>query len=190
MNTQTEGGGNSSPKKHLWALSVSRIPLAFLFIIFFDKTNQSTVLAGLVVLIIFEITDILDGYIARRLGIESDQGALIDSLSDSVGRVIVYASLSGQGLILPFVPIAMALRDIVVSYCRTAAMLNGRYIQALLLGKIKGVVQGGVSIGVLALYLNSMHTTGLIDFLSYFVIVVTVLSVYPYISQLHGQTRP
>ena len=62
-------------------LSLSRIFLLAPIIIFFYK---SFYLLSLIIFIIAAITDYLDGHIARKKNLNSDQGALLDLLSDKI----------------------------------------------------------------------------------------------------------
>src|SRR3989344_4930872 len=60
-------------------LSLSRIPLTLLFLIF----NQDKIIS-IIILFLVILTDVIDGYIARKNRIASKFGALIDPLADKV----------------------------------------------------------------------------------------------------------
>ena len=66
-------------KKHIAnLLTVSRIILALILLIFFNKIS----LLFLILYTIAEFTDIIDGTIARKTGSSSHMGAFLDSIAD------------------------------------------------------------------------------------------------------------
>jgi CDP-diacylglycerol---glycerol-3-phosphate 3-phosphatidyltransferase len=87
------------------------------------------------------ITDWLDGYLARRMGIETVFGKFLDPIAD---KLIVMAALI---MILPFnrVPAWMVLvilgREIIITGLRGLASTEGIVIPASNLGKFKTIFQ-------------------------------------------------
>lgn len=98
------------------------------------------------------ITDWLDGYLARRMGIVTVFGKFLDPIAD---KLIVMAALI---MILPFgrVPAWMVLvilgREIVITGLRGIASSEGIVIQASDLGKFKTIFQIVAIIGLLLHY--------------------------------------
>lgn len=97
-----------------------------------------------------EVTDALDGIVARRTGTASAIGGVFDPLSDSLSRLAIYFSLALTGCLSIAVPLVMAGRDIVVAYTRIINAMTGGRTSARLSGKVKAVVQGGGIFAVLA----------------------------------------
>lgn len=95
------------------------------------------------------ITDWLDGYLARRMGIVTVFGKFLDPIAD---KLIVTAALI---MILPFgrVPAWMVLvilsREIIITGLRGIASSEGIVIQASDLGKFKTIFQLVAIIGLL-----------------------------------------
>jgi len=98
------------------------------------------------------VTDWLDGYLARRMGIVTIFGKFLDPIAD---KLIVMAALI---MILPFgrVPAWMVLvilgREIIITGLRGIASSEGIVIQASNLGKFKTIFQLVAIIGLLLHY--------------------------------------
>lgn len=107
-------------------------------------------LIGLAVL--GEITDLADGFLARKFGMASDLGAALDPLCDSLYRLTVFLGFAAAGWIPFWMVLIFAYRDIIVSYARIAAASRGSKVGARWSGKIKAVVQGAAQIAVLVLF--------------------------------------
>jgi CDP-diacylglycerol--glycerol-3-phosphate 3-phosphatidyltransferase len=142
-------------------------------------------------LVIAELTDFFDGWLARRLDVVSETGAMLDPFSDSISRLIVYWAFAIAGLILPIVPLGMAIRDITVAYCRIMLAQKGRSVAAQWSGKVKAWVQG---IGAFAALLGPVYweTTGkgAMIALSWIVFLLTMASIGPYArSAMEGEAR-
>lgn len=140
------------------ALTLSRIPVSILFTAIVvghsDHTDLPRTAVLLLLLTFIEVSDGLDGHLARKWQVGSEWGAMLDPYSDSVARLIVYFGLGVSGLVHPVVMLLMAFRDVTVAYCRILLTQNGRSVAAMLSGKIKAVVQGvGAYAAVLAVFL-------------------------------------
>lgn len=101
---------------------------------------------------IASITDWLDGYLARRMGIETVFGKFLDPIAD---KLIVMAALI---MLLPFnrVPAWMVLvilgREIIITGLRGLASTEGIVIPASNLGKFKTIFQIVAILGLLLHY--------------------------------------
>ena len=104
-------------------------------------TAWATALIGIAAL--EEMTDFLDGYVARRTGTVSRLGGILDPLADSLSRLTMYFAMAMVGWVTVAVPLAMALRDVVVSYTRIVQAMTGGKTSARLSGKLKAIAQGG-----------------------------------------------
>ena len=89
-----------------------------------------------------ELSDILDGMVARKTGTASRLGGLLDPLADSLARLTMYFAMALAGWITIAVPLAMTARDIVVAYTRIVQALTGGKTSARTSGKLKAFVQG------------------------------------------------
>ena len=154
--------------------------------LYFSTWSFGMLLFCLVLLGLIETSDLLDGFSARRLGIVSEEGAMLDPYADSVSRLIVFWSLAastvkGTHYIIFLVPLVMAVRDVTVAYSRIVLTRHNRSVAAKRSGKIKAIVQG---VGAFLILLGPIYwgligtwTTGV---LSWIVIIATGASVVEY----------
>ena len=165
-------------------LTVARVPLSIVFAVLLILVDEPSALFrwGLATLLLAgEITDALDGILARKWGVQSEFGAMLDPYADSVSRIIVYWSLAQAQLAMAVVPIVMALRDITVAYCRIMMVQKGRSVKANWAGKAKAVIQCvGAFILLLCPLAPALEPTT-VSVVSWLVIVATAASSVPYI---------
>lgn len=97
----------------------------------------------LAILGISELSDLLDGFIARKWDQVTDLGKILDPMADSIARISVFLTFT-QGLVqLPLMLVLVFLyRDVVISMLRTLCALRGVALAARTSGKIKAVIQG------------------------------------------------
>lgn len=165
-------------------LTLARIPLAVLFAVVLLTLDWSVpvLIVCLAALVLCELTDLLDGLLARRLGVVSVTGALLDPYADSLSRLIVYWALACSGLVWAVVPLAMAVRDVSVSYCRIVLTRHGGRVSANWSGKIKAVVQGGGAVLLVMGPVYTVHTGPWITHVfSAIILVVTLGSAGQYV---------
>lgn len=169
-------------------LTLSRIPLAIVFglTLYFSEWSYGVLLFCFMLLGLIEISDLLDGFSARRLDIVSEEGAMLDPYADSVSRLIVFWSFASSSFgsthyIIFLVPLVMALRDITVAYSRIVLTRHNRTVAAKRSGKIKAIVQGVSAFLILLgpVYWKWIGTWTTVV-LSWIVIIATAASVFEY----------
>lgn len=166
------------------ALTAVRIPMAITFAVILPSADAdvSHLLGCLALLLFQEVSDLLDGALARRLGVVSRWGQVFDPFADSVSRLIVYWALAQAGLALAALPLVMAVRDVTVAYSRLVATDHGGSVSARLSGKIKAWVQG---LGAMFLTTAPLHVSWTGDgspwIVSWVVLVVTAVSAVEYV---------
>lgn len=166
------------------SITLIRIPFSIIFAILFLSSEHTTLtlVLSIVLLILIEVTDAIDGKIARRFDLVSEYGATLDPFSDSITRLIIYWSLASKNFVIFLVPLSMAVRDITVAYSRIILAQKKRSVSARISGKIKAFVQAiGSFLALLGpLYWN--HTgPWIIYMLSWIIISVTLLSAVEYV---------
>ncbi len=123
------------------SLTFGRILAIVPFCVFLSQdTKRSGVIAAFI-FTIAAITDFFDGYLARRLGIESVLGKFLDPLAD---KLIVMAALVGcvhLGRISPWFVAVLLGRELSVSGLRAIASSEGVVIAAGQDGKTKTALQ-------------------------------------------------
>ena len=125
-------------------LTIFRLFLSPIFIVVFLLHHWWVALG---VAVIFEVTDLLDGFLARRYRMVSPLGKLIDPLADSTSRFSVFlAFVTAPSVRADPWPVllvaAIFYRDAIVAYIRTFAASTGTVLAARVSGKTKAVVQG------------------------------------------------
>ncbi len=90
-----------------------------------------------ILFIIASITDFLDGYIARKYNLVTNQGKVLDAIADKVLVNSVIIILSVQGFIYPIIPVILIIRDEIVNSLKMLAAGDGKQVAAIATGKIK-----------------------------------------------------
>ena len=175
------------------ALTCFRLLMAPAFIAFFLVEKPWGAVAALVVAIGFEITDLLDGFIARRFDCGSSLGKLIDPLADSVARFSVFLAFITESTVMgdpwPVLLVAVIFyRDAAVAYIRILAASTGTVLAARTSGKVKAVSQGtGIFVFLLVRTLSFFNEKfmGIREDTFYWVLIpvvlVTAISGFDYI---------
>jgi len=166
------------------SITIARIPLAFVFLVFMSLHRESflSFVIAFILLLLIETTDAFDGKIARRFNLVSEYGATLDPYADSISRLLIYATLASQNLVLLLVPLSMALRDITVAYARILLAQKNKPVSARISGKIKAVVQATGAFLALSgpFYLDGLGSWSFYA-LSWIIITVTLLSAVEYV---------
>jgi len=108
------------------------------------------------VFLIAALTDVFDGYFARRLGVESGAGKLLDPIADKMLIILPLILLAAHGRAPAGLVVVIAARDLVVCGFRLIAAERGFTIAAGILGKIKTVAQ----MAILGAYLLNIGVFG------------------------------
>lgn len=106
-----------------------------------------------------EFSDVIDGYLARRLNQVTDFGKLIDPMADSIYHISVFLTFTLEPINVPMIFIFMFIyRDSVISTLRTICALKGFALAARMSGKIKSLLQGVAAFTILILMIP--HSLG------------------------------
>ena len=144
-------------------LTISRLVMAPLFFIAFflpdwfgaGLATVSTVLV-LVLFALTELSDLLDGYIARRYHLVTDLGKVMDPFADTFSRLTYFVCLSAVGVMPVWAFIIIMWREFSIVFLRMLMMGKGKAVPANIWGKSKAVLYA-VS-GVLGiLFVASAH---------------------------------
>jgi len=115
---------------------------------FSPTISYSIQIIGAVLAVIAALTDMFDGYIARKLNMVSNFGKLIDPLADKIFVMtifIIFASKISPYTHMPLVPswivVIVLAREFLVTGLRSLAATKGEVIAADKYGKIKTASQ-------------------------------------------------
>lgn len=101
------------------AISLSRIPLGVAFLLLYDTSNGWHFSAAVAVALAAFFTDIVDGRLARRWGVASDAGGLIDGLGDKAFYVAVYMVIAQAHAAHSLLLWALIFREVALYAIRT-----------------------------------------------------------------------
>lgn len=166
-------------------LTLGRIVICPIFLViylFYAKMGISITLMPyllLILLVICELSDVFDGFFARRQKQVTELGKILDPMADSIVRVSVFLSFT-QGIIkLPLLLVLVfVVRDSVISTLRTLCALRGVALAARVSGKVKAVLQAIAIFAILLLMIPyTLHYISLdcIRSLSFWIVFVTAI---------------
>lgn len=138
-------------------------------------------MAALVVLIA-GITDLLDGYFARKWNIESLLGKFLDPLADKLLLMVGLVMLMSLGRVDAWLVIVLLMRELLITGLRGVAVGEGIVIAAGSFGKWKLTFQL-IGLGLLMWYGNifGMSAYYMGTFILYVALFVSLVSGYGYL---------
>jgi CDP-diacylglycerol--glycerol-3-phosphate 3-phosphatidyltransferase len=137
-----------------------RIFISFIALALVMSGEIELLLVAIILIAYSELTDMLDGYLARRDNCVTSLGKLLDPLSDSISRFIYFFAFGYMGLFPIWLVIILFVRDIIVAYIRTYMSLMGIAMGARFSGKAKALVQFGGQYLLLFMLLVLMMNEG------------------------------
>ena len=102
----------------LTTLRILLVPV-FMFLLLLDSPYMK--LLGVIVFVIASLTDIYDGYHARKYGLTSRLGAFLDPLADKFLITAAFLIYVWEGYLALWMVLLVALRDVVVTGLRIYA---------------------------------------------------------------------
>ena len=146
---------------------------------FFGLNLVSLPYALLFILILCELTDIFDGYVARKSSGVTQLGKILDPMADSIVRTSMLVTFTQGVVSLPvWLVIIFIYRDCAISTLRTLCALQGVALSARTSGKIKAILQAVVLFLIVILMIPlSMGYIKLEDFqmISFISVFITAL---------------
>lgn len=137
--------------------------------LFGARPEYGLVLGG-IVLLVSGFFDIVDGQVARATNKESKLGAFLDSVSDKVCEVIIFAGILLGGLAAPHYVLLAITLSLLVSYARSRAESLGVSLQGI------GIGERAERVLVIAIGAIVAGATGIEQIIEYAVIVVCVIA--------------
>lgn len=136
-------------------ITLVRILLIPVFVLLFLTPTADRSLSAAVVFVVAAITDLLDGYIARRTGQVTKLGKLLDPVADKLLVLSALILLLNIDRVSALAAILVIAREVAVSGIRAIAAGEGMIIEAETTGKYKMALQ------VVAITLLILEGTGL-----------------------------
>ena len=122
-------------------LTVFRIFLTFGFIFFLYQPGLAPKILALGIFTLASVTDFFDGYIARKYGLISAFGKIMDPIADKFLMLSAFFIFMQMHLIAAWMFFFIFAREIIVTGLRLLAVGKGRALAAEGAGKIKTVLQ-------------------------------------------------
>lgn len=162
-------------------LSLLRLLLAIPIWILFDHYNSfDSVKYWLFAICIFAaITDILDGYLARKLNQVTEAGKIIDPLADKIAMAVVVIRLTMYGELPLYYLSMIVIRDVLIFFGGIYVTSKiGKVLPSNILGKVTVLIIGIV---VLLTLLQIDKSSLLFIIFFYFSMIMIVLSFIAYV---------
>ena len=138
------------------------------------------IIAG-VIFMIASLTDFLDGHIARKRGLVTNTGKMLDAIADKVLVNSVLIILAANYKINAIIPVVIVIRDIIVNAIKMEAASKGKVVAAIGSGKIKTAT---LMIGIILIFLGNMPfeliPLNVAEFFLYFATVMSIISMIQY----------
>lgn len=156
---------------------------------------------SVVVFILTGLTDIVDGYIARRFGMETRFGRLFDPFVDKVLICGAFLFFLGPNFVIdgknitglqPWMVVLVISRELLVTSLRGASEAIGRRFPATLQGKLKMFIQSAT---VVAILIGLGHHYGkdwarlTMDIFIWVMLIFTMLSMTGYLVRYFKEDR-
>ena len=122
-------------------LTVTRILLIPVFVVLFVAPTPDRSMAAAVVFIVAAITDLLDGYLARRRGQITNLGRLLDPIADKLLVLSALIVLVQVDRVSALIAILIIAREVAVTGIRAIAATEGIVLSAEATGKYKMALQ-------------------------------------------------
>ena len=111
--------------------------------------SAASLALSLLVVIIIEVTDFLDGYLARKLNQVSDLGKLFDPFCDTMVHLMMFLCLVSMQVLPVWIMAIFLLRELVVAQLRMLCMGRGYVLGARPWGKRKANFQTAMLIATI-----------------------------------------
>ena len=138
------------------------------------------IIAGIIFLTA-SLTDYLDGYIARKKGLITNTGKMLDAIADKVLVNSVLIILAGLNEINVIIPVVIVLRDILVNAIKMEAASCGKVVAAIKSGKLK---TAALMIGITLIFFRNLPFEligiNVAEFFLYFATILSIVSMIQY----------
>lgn len=122
-------------------LTISRIALTFVFMLFLFSHGLLAKLLALITFLIASFTDFLDGFIAKKTSQITDFGRLMDPIADKILVLAAFLAFVEMELVPAWMVVIIIFREIAITGLRVLALTKNKIIQSDDAGKHKTVSQ-------------------------------------------------
>jgi cardiolipin synthase len=156
-------------------ITLSRIALVPVLILALVDRHYGWALA---IFMIAGVSDALDGYLAKRLGVQSHFGAVLDPTADKLLLVTAYVMLTILGHIPFWLTLAVASRDVLIvgGYLLYTSHAGPVKMRPSIASKLNTLMQIGLVCLILAKQAAGINLPWLVSAMVYAVLATTVVS--------------
>ncbi|MBI4336129.1 MAG: CDP-diacylglycerol--glycerol-3-phosphate 3-phosphatidyltransferase [Candidatus Omnitrophica bacterium] len=122
-------------------LTLSRIVLTFVFMVFLFSGGVIAKIAALAVFLLASFTDLIDGYLARRNGMVTDFGKLMDPIADKILVLAAFLAFIELKLVPAWMVVIIVLRELIITGLRLITLSKNIVLPAQESGKNKTASQ-------------------------------------------------
>lgn len=163
-------------------LSLSRIILAPLVTLLYFCNSFLSAIVALVFLILLELTDKYDGELARKYGIVSDMGKVLDPFADTVFHLTLFTTFLYEGSMPLWMYLISLYRDMLSMFIRILSGLSGFAVAAKFSGKLK-TASRAVCVCIIFLVKVLKYTNLNLPYnniVYYSLLIVTLITIYSF----------
>ena len=163
----------------LTVLRILMVPF-FVFFMLTDVGGAANKWIALTLFVVASLTDLLDGYLARKYHLVTNFGKFMDPLADKLLVCSALICFTSTGQLPAWITIIIIAREFIISGFRLIAADNGIVIAASYWGKFKTVSQ---MIMIILMIMNIQNTVfqGAITVFVVIAVALTVISLVDYI---------
>jgi len=158
----------------------------FFALYFYTVKNETILFQGIVALwiiqIISEVSDVLDGYMARKFNMVSDMGKIMDPFSDVISRVTYFVCFTFSGLMPVWALMIIIWREFCIMFIRMVIAREGTALAAKWGGKAKAVFYF-VS-GIFGLTVLTVKSLGRMEYIAELTQIAQILFILAAVSSL------
>ena len=163
-------------------LTIARIIMIPFFVAFlmYDITGSADKWIALTLFVVASLTDLLDGYLARKYHLVTNFGKFMDPLADKLLVCSALICFTSTGQLPAWITIIIIAREFIISGFRLIAVDNGIVIAASYWGKFKTVSQMFMII-LLIMNIQNAVFQGAITVFVVIAVALTIISLVDYI---------
>jgi len=156
-------------------LTIARLIMAPLFFVIFHLpmwTGQTSLTGISIILVLvlyafIEITDLMDGIIARKRNMVTDLGKVMDPFADTFSRLTYFVCLMTVSIMSDWAFMIILWRELGMLFVRMLMMRQQKAVPANIFGKIKAVLYAisavfGIGLYAFSFFARSSETLSLI----------------------------
>jgi CDP-diacylglycerol--glycerol-3-phosphate 3-phosphatidyltransferase len=172
------------------ALTLLRLVAAALFLVVFNIDSLVAKVAALFLLVFAQVSDYLDGHIARKRDDITNFGKIFDPLADCVFFITLFGCFTMADYMPRWMFMILVFRELMITTCLRPYFSSKKVVlSAKMAGKVKTVAQG-ICANIIILFIIAGHVTDIVSETVYkmisfwFLFIVVVFSLYSLIGYM------